>query len=227
MTPRISQRFSLDGPAKFGPVVIGTVPPVPTIELPRRERRRNETTITRAAIVALNRIPGVVATRNNVGKSPVACTYCRAKLCRGCAPRLSYPIPFGLAVGSSDIVGLYTAIVDGEPWPMPFGVEVKAPGATTKREHLEDQARWMRVMELRGMPCAMVTSARDAELRVLEMIGIFNGRLSRSRPQLATISPLDTRALRELVSRSRSTDSSSSPRSTRKSARGHGRSTKT
>jgi hypothetical protein len=149
------------------------------IQLPIRERRRNETTILRASLVAINRIPGVRATRNNVGKSPVACAYCTKHLCKRCRPRLTYPITFGLGVGSPDVIGIYSLpIVGGVVLPLAFALEFKKPGARTERKHADDQAAWMRVARSRGIQCETVRSVDESTSAVLAMISTWRASLS-------------------------------------------------
>lgn len=126
------------------------------IKIPPRERKETETSILRRVLRDVNRIPHVRAMRNNVGKSPVACSACRRHLCPRCAPRLSYPIPFGLGEGSPDVVGIITFWRLGVPIAVSFGIEVKKPGGRTSRERLETQAAWRRFGDQRGMRCAVV-----------------------------------------------------------------------
>lgn len=133
------------------------------IDLPVRKKRRNETTIVRAALVALSRIPGVRATRNNVGKSPCACGECVPRLCPRCRARLTRPITFGLGVGSPDVVGIYSlALPGGEVLALAFALEFKKPGARGNREHEATQDAWRTVANRRGMRCAKVTSESEA-----------------------------------------------------------------
>lgn len=160
------------------------------IALPERKRRVNETSIVRKALVALNRIPGVRATRNNVGRSPCACGQCAPRLCQRCRARLTRPISFGLGVGSPDVVGIYTLrLPSGGVIAIPFGLEFKRPGARTEKKHAADQAAWMRVAEARGFLCRQVTSEREAMLAVGWMIEQWEISLSLHDSRSSTAQP--------------------------------------
>lgn len=146
------------------------------IPLPEKTaRKKRETEISRAMLVALNRIPGVRVSRNNNGKSPVPCTACKHKLCRGCSMRLAFPIVFGLGDGSPDLVGIITIgghksalrqYVKHRPRAYAFGVEVKQPGKTAER----DQRAWHAVARARGMDVITATNTEEAVTFVLALI---------------------------------------------------------
>ncbi len=165
-----------------------------TIELPVRTKRRNETTIVRRALVELNRIPGVRATRNNVGKSPCACGACVPKLCPRCRARLTRPIAFGLGVGSPDVVGIYSlALEGGAVLALAFAIEFKSPTARRKRDHEEQQEAWRTVATRRGIRCVKVTSSEAATLAVLGWIQEWRRSLRLSLPASGSASLTDTR----------------------------------
>lgn len=128
------------------------------IALPEREKRENETPILRQCIIALNRVPGVRASRNNNGQSPCACVVCRPRLCRSCAVRLTRPITFGQGDGSPDILCRLELFLV----PTVFWVEVKTPTGRTSKERKELQRLWRVEAATRGERTAVVTSAEEA-----------------------------------------------------------------
>ena len=132
-----------------------------TIALPPRPpRKRIERDIVREILVALNRIPDVRATRNNVG---------RIEDSRG------VPVTFGLGEGSPDLVGVITFGGPSHPFAIAFAIEVKQPGRYPTRI----QRAWHKVAARRGMlteTCRDAGEAVDFVTRTIETIGERIGR---------------------------------------------------
>lgn len=131
----------------------------------RAPRKRTETTVTKECIGALNRLPGVRAMRNNVGKTPTPCGHCMRKLCRGCAARLAYPIRYGLGEGSPDIVGILSLkwTHTGETLlAIPFAIEVKKPREEGGRGLEPDQRAWRDTFNAKGLRVGEARRPEDA-----------------------------------------------------------------
>lgn len=141
---------------------------------PKPEREASEADLVTAILNALRLIPGVHATRNNTGKTPVPCEECRKRMCRRCLARLVRPVTYGLGEGGPDIVGIYTHRVGA----LAFGVEVKKPRARL-RDGSESQAEdrsagqiaWARAAIGRGMPVWTARSVGEAVRDVATWIG--------------------------------------------------------
>ena len=126
---------------------------------PKPPRKVTETDIVKQCLVAINRIPGVRATRNNVG----AYRNERGDL-----------HSYGLGEGSPDIVGIIT--IGGprsaiqtkvwnairEPVAIAFGLEVKRPKLDGGRDPTPAQRAWAKVASSRGMFCGVTRSEADA-----------------------------------------------------------------
>lgn len=82
----------------------------------------------------LGRVPGLVLWRNNTGL----------------AEYKGRKVRYGLAVGSSDLIGIYSTVIGPEHVGMTLGRfvagEVKAPGGTVT----DDQARFLALVSSRG-----------------------------------------------------------------------------
>jgi len=95
---------------------------------------RREIDIQQRIRLDLGRVPGLVLWRNNTGVAD----YHGAK------------VRYGLAVGSSDLIGIYSTVIGPEHVGMTLGRfvagEVKAPGGTVT----EDQARFLSLVSSRG-----------------------------------------------------------------------------
>jgi hypothetical protein len=138
------------------------------IALPERAPRApRETPITRACIIALNRLPGVRAARNNNGSLEDA---------RG------QWVTFGLGDGSPDIVCRVQVRGKGGTLPCVFWVEVKAPGARTSRKRAELQRAWRLEAEARGELVAQVTSVLDAVAAAETFCAEYRRRVSGVEP---------------------------------------------
>lgn len=136
---------------------------------PRAPREASEADLTTGILNALRLIPGVHATRNNTGKTPVPCEACRKAMCRRCLARLVRPVTYGLGSGGPDIVGLYSHVVGA----LAFGVEVKRPRAvlasgreSAAEDRSPDQVAWHRAAQARGMPVWTCRAVEDAEREV-------------------------------------------------------------
>lgn len=132
------------------------------LALPERPPRVIEGSILRASLIALNRLPNVRAMRNQVGRTQAACAMCRPKLCARCFPNLVRSRPYGLGLGSPDLVGLIT-IAAALPIGIPFGLEFKTPHKRTNHKaRRRTQGAWRSVAIRRGMLCDEVTSVDEA-----------------------------------------------------------------
>lgn len=136
---------------------------------PRAPREASEADLTTAILNALRLIPGVHATRNNTGKTPVPCEACRKAMCRRCLARLVRPVTYGLGAGGPDIVGIYSHLVGA----LAFGVEVKRPrdrlrdGSESQAEDRSaEQVAWHRAAQSRGMPVWTCRAVEDAAREV-------------------------------------------------------------
>jgi hypothetical protein len=142
------------------------------IPLPDREQRNNETDILGRALVALNRVPGVRVSRNNVGQTP--------------ARQGQRPVRYGLGNGSPDVVGIYSlALESGAVVALAFGLEFKKPGSRTAKRHWEEQQAWMHMAGRRGMKCAVVTSEEEAVSSLLSTIRTWRSCLSANGLRLS------------------------------------------
>lgn len=140
------------------------------LALPARVKPVRETQIVRAAFVRLNRMPDVRVSRNNTGKSPVACRDCIPRLCPRCVTRLRFPIAFGLGEGGPDLVGMARIRWGVSILPLWFGLEFKTPHGLKRKDHpetLRKQEAWRRAALAWGVQCATVTSA-DAAVDTVE-----------------------------------------------------------
>lgn len=90
------------------------------------------------------RFPGIILWRNSIGYDT------RAKVHYGIGGR-----------GGSDLVGLYKGRF--------IGIEVKAPGAYTEKEHLAEQSNFIRAIRDAGGLAGFASSVEEAE-------EIINGR---------------------------------------------------
>jgi hypothetical protein len=125
------------------------------IPLPlKRDRRRNETRdLTHPTVVALNKIPGVWASRNNNGHA---------------VTRNGFPITYGLGVGSADVVGcravlLYKSATAFTPGGsvmvcLFFALEVKWEG----KKSSPAQLAWQNRLRSLGATVAVVHSVEEA-----------------------------------------------------------------
>lgn len=136
---------------------------------PKRIRKRVELDITHDCLVALSRIRGVRAARNNNGVIE---------------DRRGIPITFGLGEGSPDLVGLITfggantceprgisaaglaLLRTLEPVAVAFGIEVKQP----KRYATKSQKTWHAAGSRRGIRCSVARCDLDAVLFVSSLI---------------------------------------------------------
>ncbi len=158
------------------------------IELPPRVKRVTETSVLRAVLVAVNRIPDVRAVRNNVGMSPCACKACVPALCVACKRRLTRPIAFGISSGSPDIVGIITL----RGVACAFGLEVKvAARRNAHTERLRRQEAWRIVAGRRGMMCGLVTSVDEARAAVDLIRMTYSEKLTSSDREDVRYSPAD------------------------------------
>lgn len=124
------------------------------IRLPDRSPRKpTESSVLRAILVALARVSDVRVSRNNVGVDTL----------KG--------VTYGLGIGSPDIVGILTH----GGFAYAFGLEVKAPGARTAKDHLARQVAWRTVAEKRGMMCREVRSVAEAIAVVDELRARLTG----------------------------------------------------
>lgn len=105
------------------------------IALPKRTKKLTETDLVHACLAALNRLPRCQFWRNNTG------------MLRDANGR---PVQFGLAVGSSDLIGCVAGRF--------VAIEVKMPG----KEPRPSQEAWMHVVVMAGGHAAWVTSVDDA-----------------------------------------------------------------
>jgi hypothetical protein len=96
--------------------------------------------------LALGRIPGLVLWRNNTGV----------------ADHKGAKVRYGLAVGSSDLIGIYSQVIGPEHVGSTFGRflagEVKAPGGTVS----DDQSRFLSLVSTRGGLAGVWRSTADA-----------------------------------------------------------------
>lgn len=130
------------------------------IELPPRvPRKPKETDLVRSILAAINRLPGVRATRNNVGTIE---------------DRRGVPVTFGLGEGSPDIVGILTfgggntapaerdegtlLLRTLDPLAVAFAIEVKQP----KRYETRLQKAWHATARRRGLVSCVARSDEDA-----------------------------------------------------------------
>lgn len=148
------------------------------IDMPKRPERETETSVLRSCLVAINRLPGVRAVRNNNGKSPCACKACTPKLCKSCRVRLTRPVTFGLGDGSPDIQGRMQIAVQHGVLPVVFWIEVKTEGGRTSRERAELQQAFRDEAATRGEMSAVVTSAIAAVHAVEQMRTEYLRRLN-------------------------------------------------
>lgn len=122
-------------------------------ELPERDRRETEARILHEVRAWLARQPDVSIHRNNVGGLP---------------DRNGTIVTYGLATGSSDLIGSLTCTVDAHPaihlfFARALAIEVKtATGRLT-----EDQERFLAEKKRIGWIAGVVRSVADAE----ELIG--------------------------------------------------------
>ena len=120
------------------------------IPLPlRKAKRRNETAdLVRPIVVALNKLPGVWASRNNNGHAVTR---------NGCA------ISYGLGMGSADVVGVRRVGVYGVgegsvSCALFFALEVKWPGKYSS----VTQRAWQERLRSLGATVAVVHSVEEA-----------------------------------------------------------------
>jgi hypothetical protein len=90
--------------------------------------------------------------RNNVGQTPCLCEACRFIVCSRCAAKFRNPVRYGLAVGSSDLVGII------RPTGRFIGLEVK----TDKGIVSEEQEAWIQTVRRFGGVASVVRSVEDA-----------------------------------------------------------------
>jgi hypothetical protein len=109
----------------------------------RKPKRRTETTIVQEILGAINALPNVAASRNNVGM---------LKDARG------IPVFYGLGEGSPDIVGIITMGAHPYAIAVAFGLEVKQPGKYATRK----QRAWHMVAKRMGLRTSVVRSYREA-----------------------------------------------------------------
>lgn len=118
------------------------------IDLPERRGKERETPILRRILVAVNRLPGVRATRNNTGALPNAS---------------GALIPLGgFGVGSPDIVFRMQLGGPANILPVVGWLEVKRPGGHTAPSRREAQAAWRMEAATRGELAAVVHSEVEA-----------------------------------------------------------------
>ena len=132
---------------------------------PKPPREASEADLVTSILNAVRVLPGVHATRNNTGKTPVPCERCRSVMCRRCAARLARPVTYGLGEGGPATVGIYTHPIGA----LAFGLEVKRPrarlrdGSESQAEDRSDgQVAWHRAAARRGMPVWTVRSVWEA-----------------------------------------------------------------
>jgi len=90
--------------------------------------------------------------RNNSGVTQVPCSECKRKLCSACRPKFTYPITYGLGVGSADLVGL------SKPDGRFFSIEMKAErGVLT-----DEQEAWGMTIRRFGGIWGVCRSIEDA-----------------------------------------------------------------
>jgi len=117
------------------------------IALPERDRRERETPVLRRCLIALNRLPGVRAVRNNNGKL------------QDLSGRW---VAFGLGDGSADLQCRIQITARGGVLPCVFWIEVKAEGARTSKKRAALQRMFREEAATRGELTAQVTNEADA-----------------------------------------------------------------
>jgi hypothetical protein len=112
----------------------------------RPKKRRNETSdLTRPIVAALNAIPGVWASRNNVGHATT---------------ENGWPVTYGLGTGSADVVGVVA------PYGRAFFLEVKWPGKGPS----DEQRAFLSRLERLGASSHVVHSIDEATAIVRGML---------------------------------------------------------
>lgn len=138
---------------------------------PRAPRKTTETDLVYQFVVAIMRIPGVRASRNNVGTL---------------RDKRGIPITYGLGDGSPDIVGVLTfggvesshvGLVRLAPIALAFGIEVKRPREDGGKAASRAQRGWHHVAIRRGMPVGVVRTEEEAVAFVLDLRTQLSARL--------------------------------------------------
>jgi hypothetical protein len=117
------------------------------IALPERVERETETPVLRRCLIALNRLPGVRAARNNNGSLE---------------DKTGRWVTFGLGDGSGDLQCRIEIPARGGVLPCVFWIEVKRPGARTSKKRAALQRAFREEAATRGELTATVTSEAEA-----------------------------------------------------------------
>lgn len=146
---------------------------------PRAPRKTTETDLVYQFVVAIMRVRGVRAARNNVGSI---------------RDKRGIPVTFGLGDGSPDIVGVITfggvesshvGLVKLPPIALAFGIEVKRPRELGGKAPSPNQRGWHHVARRRGFPVGVARTEEEAvayvrELRehMIERLRVVGGALA-------------------------------------------------
>lgn len=107
---------------------------------PKKPGRRAESWVVKSIALHVNALPMCRVFRNNVGALP---------------DKVGRLVRYGLAIGSSDLIG--------SAFGIPIAIECKAPGWVYKgTEHEKEQQAWIRVVESLGWVGGFAQSIDDA-----------------------------------------------------------------
>lgn len=104
-----------------------------SVTIPRTPKRKGESATLRQIMLRLGREPDVLVLRNNVGRAVYV------------GPDGNeWTVPYGLGIGSPDLVCFLMRERGGLPSNACFGVEVKRPGEQPSADQLACHAMWRR-----------------------------------------------------------------------------------